>query len=391
MNSVIVSAARTPIGSFQGTLSPLKAPQLGSAAIRAAVERAGIKPADVEEVILGHVLAAGVGQAPARQASIGAGLPEAVGAYTVNKVCGSGLKAIMLADQAIRVGDARLLVAGGMESMSNAPYLLPKARGGFRMGHGEIQDAIVTDGLWDSFHDYHMGCTGELCAREYQVSRQEQDRFAARSYYKALSAQAECAFSREIVPVSIPGRKGESVLMEKDETPRETTEETLAGLKAAFEASGTITAGNASKISDGAAALVVMAEDEAARRGLQPLARIVGWGTHSREPEWLMMAPTDAIRKAVQRAGLELNAIDLFEINEPFAAATVAIIRDLGVDEEKVNVHGGAVALGHPIGCTGARLIVTLVHALHRHGGRYGAAGLCLGGGEAVAMVVERM
>jgi acetyl-CoA C-acetyltransferase len=389
-DSVIVSACRTPIGAFMGSLSTLPAPDLGAAVIREAVTRAGLRPEDpeaVEEVIFGNVLSAGIGQAPARQAGMKAGLAPSVGAFGVNKVCGAGLKAIMLADQAIRAGDARLLVAGGMESMSNAPYLLPKARAGYRMGHGELLDSMIHDGLWDPYGEYHMGCTGEICARSRGVSRERQDRWAARSYARALAAQADGAFDREIVPVEVPGRKG-AVTVDRDETPRETPLEALAGLRPAFEADGTITAGNASKISDGAAAVVVMAAAEAERRGVRPLARIAAQSTHAGEPERIMTAPEGAIEGCLRRAGWD--GADLYEINEPFAAAAAAIAERLGLDEERVNVHGGAVALGHPIGATGCRLVVTLLHALERRGLRRGVAALCLGGGEAVALAVER-
>lgn len=388
MPSVIVSACRTPIGAFLGALSPLAAPELGAVVIREAVARAGIAPDEVDEVILGNVLSAGVGQAPARQAAIRAGLPPSVGAFLVNKVCGSGLKAVMLADQAVRAGDARILVAGGMESMSNAPYVLPKARQGYRMGNGELIDTAVRDGLWDAYHDYHMGCTGELCAREYRVSRQRQDEFAARSYERALAAQADGLFDAEIIPVEVSDRK-QPVWVTRDETPRPTTVETLAGMRPAFEKGGTITAGNASKLSDGSAAVCVMSEGEAERRGLKPLARIVAASTHSREPEWVMMAPEGAIRSVLERAGWK--DADLYEINEPFAAAAVALIDTLNLDPDRVNVHGGAVALGHPIGATGCRILVTLLHAMAQRAARTGVAGLCLGGGEAVAMAVERV
>lgn len=387
MHSVIVSACRTPIGSFLGGLSPLPVGDLGAVVLREVVRRAGLDSGEIEEVILGNVLSAGAGQAPARQAALKAGLPPSVGAFGVNKVCGSGLKAVMLADQAVRSGDARILAAGGMESMSNAPYLLPKARAGYRMGHGSVVDAMIHDGLWDPFHDYHMGQTGELCAREQDVSRADQDEYSARSYARALAAQASGAFDREIVPVEVPGRKG-SVVVSRDEEPRETTVETLAGLRTAFDKSGTLTAGNASKISDGAAAVCVMAADEAERRGLRSLARIVAGSTHSREPERLMMAPEGAVRKVLSRAGWD--RADLYEINEPFAAASVALQRALELDPERVNVNGGAIALGHPIGATGCRMLVTLLHALEQRDLRRGVAALCLGGGEAVALAVER-
>jgi acetyl-CoA C-acetyltransferase len=370
-----------------GGLSPLLAPELGAAAVKEAVRRAGVRPGEVDEVILGNVLSAGLGQAPARQAAIKAGLPPSVGAFLVNKVCGSGLKAVMLADQAIRAGDARILIAGGMESMSNAPYLLPKAREGYRMGHGEIVDSMLRDGLWDAFNDYPMGSTGELCAGKYGVSRERQDAFAVRSYERALAAQAGGGFAREIVPVEVPGKEGG--VRDRDETPRPTTLEGLAKLRPAFDKNGTITAGNASKLSDGAAAVCLMAEEEAARRGLRPLARVVAASTHSREPEWVMMAPEGAIRSCLARAGWD--GADLYEINEPFAAAAVALIDILELDPERVNVHGGAVALGHPIGATGCRILVTLLHAMEQRGAQRGLASLCLGGGEAVAVAVEWM
>ncbi|MGV3724008.1 MAG: thiolase family protein [Actinomycetota bacterium] len=386
--AVIVSACRTPIGNLLGSLSALTAPELGAAAIREVVSRAALDASTVDEVIFGNVLQAGVGQAPARQAAMRGGVPPEVGALTVNKVCGSGLKAVMLADQSIRAGDARVVIAGGMESMSNAPYLLPKARQGYRMGNAELVDSAVHDGLWEPHHNYHMGCTGELCARTYEVSRERQDAYAARSYERALAAQALGAFDNEIVPVEVKAGK-KQVMVERDEAPRVTTLETLAGLRPAFDKEGSITAGNSSKVSDGAAAVCVMSEEEAARLGLQPLARIVASATHSREPEWLMMAPEDAIRNCLRRAGWE--SADLYEINEPFAAATVALIDALKLDPDQVNIPGGAVALGHPIGATGCRILVTLLYALRRTGGRTGVASLCLGGGEAVALAVERL
>lgn len=386
--AVIVSACRTPIGNLLGGLSALTAPELGAAALREAVRRASLDPAEIDEVILGNVLQAGVGQAPARQAAIQAGIPPSVGALTVNKVCGSGLKAVMLADQAIRAGDARILLAGGMESMSHAPYLLPKARQGYRLGNAELVDAAVHDGLWDAHHNYHMGCTGELCASTYGVTRARQDEYAAQSYARALAAQEAGAFDAEIVPVEVRAGK-KQLTVSRDEAPRETSLETLAGLRPAFDPSGTITAGNASKISDGAAAVCVMSEAEAERRGLEPLARIVAAATHSREPEWVMMAPEGAVRKCLSRAGWD--SADLYEINEPFAAAAVALIDVLELDPERVNVHGGAVALGHPIGATGCRILVTLLHAMRRLALRRGLASLCLGGGEAVALAVERL
>jgi len=388
MNAVIVSACRTPIGNLLGSLSSLTAPELGAAAIREAILRAGVDPSELDEVILGNVLQAGVGQAPARQAALRAGVPPSVGALTVNKVCGSGLKAVMLADQAIRAGDARLLIAGGMESMSNAPYLLPKARQGYRMGHGELLDAAVHDGLWEAHHDYHMGLTGEFCARAHGVSRERQDAYAARSYERALAAQEAGAFAAELIPLQVKAGK-KQLTVDRDEAPRATSQDILAGLRPSFDAAGTITAGNASKVSDGAAAVCVMSEAEAARRGIEPLARIVATSTHSQEPERIMMAPEGAVRKCLQRAGWA--RADLYELNEPFAVASVALIDALELDPERVNVHGGAIALGHPIGATGCRILVTLLHAMARRGARTGLAALCLGGGEAVALAVERI
>jgi acetyl-CoA C-acetyltransferase len=386
MQSVIVGACRTPIGAFQGALSALRAPELGAVAVREAIARAGIDPGAVDEVILGNVLSAGLGQAPARQASLKAGVPDSVGAFLVNKVCGSGLKAIMLADQAIRAGDGSIFVAGGMESMSNAPYLLQKARHGYRMGHGELLDSMLLDGLWDPMNDYHMGLTGELCASEEGVTRTMQDEWSARSYERALAAQSAGWFEGEVAPVEIGGRK--PVTVSQDECPRPTPIETLAGMRPVFQGDGTVTAGNASKIADGAAAVVVMSERAAADHGATPLARIAAQATFAREPERLMMAPEGAIRLCLERAGW--RTADLFEINEPFAAATVALANALELDPESVNVHGGAVALGHPIGATGCRLVVTLLSALERRGLDRGVAALCLGGGEAVALAVER-
>ena len=388
--SVIIGAARTPIGSFLGGLSRLSATELGALALKEAVRRSGIPPADFDEVILGHVLSAGVGQAPARQAALAAGFPPSVGAFLVNKVCGSGMKAAMLADQAIRAGDASIIVAGGMESMSNAPYLLSRARTGYRLGHGELLDSLLTDGLWDPWGDYHMGSTGELVARERRISRERQDEYAAESYRRALAAQEECAFSAEIVSVTVRERRGETVV-DRDEEPRPTTTADLARLRPAFEKEGTVTAGNASTLADGAAAVVIVAAEEAERRRLKPLARILASATFSREPEWIMMAPVGAIQRVAERAGVALQEIDLFEINEPFSAATLGIIDELKLDAERVNVHGGAVALGHPVGATGCRLMVTLIHALQRYEKRLGLASLCLGGGEAVAIILERV
>jgi acetyl-CoA C-acetyltransferase len=391
MPAVIVSAVRTPIGGFQGALSPLSATELGAHALRAALARAPFPAAELDEVLMGNVVGAGLGQNPARQAAMGAGVPASVGATTLNKVCGSGLKAVMLADQAIRAGDARAFAVGGMESMTNAPYLLAGARGGYRLGNGELVDALLRDGLWDVYHDYHMGATAELVARERRIDRAAQDRYAARSYERALRAQETGAFDAEIVPVPVPSRKGRTETIERDESPRPTTLEGLAALPPVFDKGGTVTAGNSSKISDGAAALVVLSEVEAAARGIAPLARIVAAAAHAGDPEWIMLAPVAAIRNALARAALGIEQVDLFEINEPFAAASCAILAELALDPDRVNVHGGAVALGHPLGATGARILVSLLHALRQRGGRYGAAALCLGGGEAVALVVENV
>lgn len=397
MNDVVIlSAARTPIGSFLGALSPLSAPMLGAVSVTEAVRRAGVEPSAVEEVILGNVLSAGLGQAPARQAALAAGLGPSTGAVSVNKVCGSGLKAAMLGAAMIRAGEAELIVAGGMESMSNAPYLLSRVRRGLRMGHAELLDAMIHDGLRDAWHGYLMGITGERVAERFGISREESDRYALASNEKALRAQREGAFDAEIVPVDVAailaahGQKGEGERVERDEGPRASSLEQLAALKPAFCPDGTITAGNASKIADGAAALVLMSGSRAEREGRRPLARVVAMATHAGEPEWVMLAPVPAVRKVLARAGLGVEAIDLFEINEPFAPAAVALIRELSLPPERVNVSGGAVALGHPIGATGARILTTLLYGLKRTGGRYGVAALCLGGGEAVAMVVER-
>ncbi|MBI3989605.1 MAG: thiolase family protein [candidate division NC10 bacterium] len=387
---VIVSAARTPIGSFQGSLSSLPATKLGSVAIAEAVRRASLEPGQVDEVIMGCVLSAGLGQAPARQAALGAGLPVSVGALTINKVCGSGLKAVMLATQAIQTGDTEIVVAGGMESMSQAPYLLDRARPGYRLGGGRLIDAMIHDGLWDPYHQFHMGMCGELCAETYQISREAQDAFAMRSYQRALKAQQEGCLKAEIVPVEVFGRNAEPVLVEEDEEPKRADLNRLPSLRPAFKEGGTITAGNAPSVNDGAAALVLMSEQKARVLGLQPLARIVGQATASLAPEWFTIAPADAIKKVLQKTGLTLQEIDLFEINEAFAVVALAVMRLLDLEEERVNIHGGAVALGHPIGCSGAKILTTLLFAMAEKGARRGLASLCLGGGEAVAVIVER-
>ncbi len=389
---VIVSAARTPIGRFQGTLSAVPAAELGGVAIRAAVERAGIDGALVDEVLMGNVVQAGEGQAPARQAGIASGLPVSVGATTINKICGSGLKAVMLASQAIRSGDGDVFVAGGMESMNLAPYYLLKARTGYRMGNAEMIDGMIHDGLWCAFENHHMGSSAEWIAREYGVSRQDQDELALRSHQRALAAMDAGRFKDEIVPVPIAQRKGPPILFDTDETPRrETSLEALARLKPAFEAGGTVTAGNAPPISDGAAALVVMSANKAAELGLRPLARVTGYAQAAVKPLEIFTAPIFAVRRLMDRLGVGIDYFDLFEVNEAFAAQTIADGRALGMDWDKVNVNGGAVALGHPIGCSGARVLVTLLYALQQRNLKNGLATLCLGGGEGVALSVEML
>ncbi len=386
---VIASAARTPIGAFQGALAPLAAPQLGAIAIREAVARAGLEPGQVDEVLMGHVLQAGTGQAPARQAALGAGLPVSTGATTVNKVCGSGLKAVMLGVQAIRTGESEVVVAGGMESMSNAPYLLEKARSGYRMGDGSLVDAMLRDGLLDPYKGHHMGICGELCAAEYGFGRDAQDAYALESYRRAREAIASGAFAREVVPVEVGGRKGSAVVRE-DEEPGRVDLARVPTLKPAFKPDGTVTAANASKINDGAAAVVLMSERRAAALGARPLARVVAQATAAREPDWFTVAPVDAIRAVLKRAGRHPGDVDLYEINEAFAVVAMAVSKLLELPPERVNVRGGAVALGHPIGASGARILVTLLHAMADRGARCGVAAICLGGGEAVAVLVER-
>lgn len=387
---VIASACRTPVGALQGALSSLSAPQLGSLVIKEAIKRAGIKPEQVSEVIMGEVLPAGVGQAPARQAALGAGLPNSTPCMTINKVCGSGLKSVMLAAQAIQTGDADVVVAGGMESMSNAPYLLPKARAGYRLGHGEVVDSMVKDGLWDVYNDYHMGEAAELCAAECHVSREAQDEFAITSYKKALDAQKNGYFKDEIVPVEIPQRKGDPLIITEDEEPPKANFEKMPTLRPVFKKDGSVTAANASSINDGAAACVVMSREVADKLGVTPLAVITAQASAAREPEWFTMAPADAIQKILDKAGLKLDDIDLFEINEAFAVVNLAVGDKLGLDLSKVNVHGGAVALGHPIGASGARILTTLLYAMKQHDKKRGLATLCIGGGEASAVIVER-
>jgi acetyl-CoA C-acetyltransferase len=391
-SSVIVSAARIATGKFLGGLKDFKAPDLGALVVREAVRRAGIDPARVDECILGNVVGAGVGQAPARQAALRGGLDNAVGAMTINKVCGSGLKAVMLAAQGIATGDIDVAVAGGMESMSNCPYLLTRVREGLRMGDGTIIDSMIHDGLWDSFHNIHMGLTGEHVSETYRVTREDQDAYAADSHRKALHATREGWFTDEILPVSIPQKKGDPVVIDRDESIRaDTTAESLSKLKPAFKKDGTVTAGNAPGVNDGAAALVVMGEDTAVSLGAKPLARIVGYATSGLEPKLVMMTPVEAVRKLLPKTGWKIGDVDLFELNEAFAVQAVAVTRELGLDPARVNVQGGAVALGHPIGASGARILTTLLYALRRTGGRRGIATLCLGGGNGVAMAVELM
>ncbi len=387
---VILSYARTPIGKFQGGLSKFRAPELGAFAVAEALRRREIDPALVEEVILGNVLQAGVGQNPARQSAMGAGIPETVGSFTVNKVCGSGMKSVMLAAQAIKAGDADLIVAGGMESMSNAPYMIPKARTGLRLGHGQLVDAMVHDGLWDVYNDFHMGNTGELVAKKYEITRRAQDEFAAESHRRALAAWDAGKLGKEVVSVEVKDRKGNVTVVDRDEGPRAgTSADGLAKLRPAFDKEGTVTAANASSINDGAAAVVVASADKAKELGIDPIARITSYATAGTAPEWVMMAPVVAVNKLWQQTGTQESSYDLYELNEPFSAASIAVGRELAIPAEKTNIWGGAVALGHPIGATGARIICTLLSALSDTGGKSGVAGLCLGGGNAVALSVE--
>lgn len=389
MDVVIVSAVRTPIGSFNGALSSLSATQLGSLVIAEAVRRAKVPVNAVEEVIMGNVLSAGLGQAPARQAALGAGLPKSVGALTINKVCGSGLKSVMLAAQAISAGDAEIIVAGGMESMSNAPYLLEKARQGYRIGHSQIVDSMIKDGLWDAHNDFHMGSAAELCSRKFKHSREELDQFAMISYKRALEAQRTGAFKDEIIPVRVDQGK-QAIEVVEDEGPAKLDLNKMATLKPAFEADGITTAANASPISDGASALVVMSGKKAKALKIPSLVRIVAYSSAAQEPEWFTTAPVPAIKNLLHKTKLTTADIDLFEINEAFSASSLAVIQELGLDPERVSVHGGSVALGHPIGASGARILTTLIYALKSLNKRRGIASLCLGGGEAVAMLVEQ-
>jgi acetyl-CoA C-acetyltransferase len=390
---VIISGCRTAVGKFQGSLTDLSAPQLGAVVVREAVKRAGLPSDQIDECIMGNVLPAGLGQNPARQAAIFAGLSPTTGAMTINKVCGSGLKAVALAAQAVQTGNSSIVVAGGMESMTNAPYLLPQARKGYRLGNGQVIDSMVHDGLWDIYNNYHMGITGENVAEKYGITREEQDEFAVHSHRKAIAAWKECRFKSQIVPVEIPAKKkGETpVLFEKDESPRDdTTIETLRSLKPAFKKDGTVTAGNAPGVNDGAAAVVVTSAQRAQELGAPPMVRIVAQATSGVEPKWVMMAPVDAVKKIWEKTGWKSDDVDLYELNEAFSVQALGVMRELGLDPNKVNVNGGAVAIGHPIGASGARVLVTLIYEMTRRNARRGIAALCLGGGNAVAMAVER-
>jgi len=389
--AVILSAVRTAIGKFQGSLTPFSATELGAKVVAETVKRAGVAPEQVDEIIMGNVVSAGLGQNPARQAGLRGGLRPQVAAMTVNKVCGSSLKAVALAAQAIATENAAVVVAGGMESMTNCPYLLPSARSGYRLGHGQLFDSMITDGLWDVYEDFHMGMTAELVAEKYKIGREEQDRFACESHQKAVKAIKECRFEAQVVPVEIPQKKGEAIVFKKDESPREdSTIEKLATLKPVFKKDGTVTAGNAPGTNDGAAALVVSSEEWAAKNGKTPLARIVGQAVSGVEPKWVMMAPVDAIQLLLKKTGWKREDVDLFELNEAFAVQALAVIRETGLDPARVNVNGGAVALGHPIGASGARILVTLLYEMAARQAKRGVAALCLGGGNAVALAVER-
>lgn len=389
--AVIISAARTPVGKFLGSLKGFSATELGAIVVRESVKRAGVKPEDVDEVIMGCVIQAGLGQNPARQAALNGGIPSTVSAVTVNKVCGSGLKSVMMAAQGVQLGDTEIVVAGGMESMSNAPYLIPKAREGYRLGNGELVDSMINDGLWCAFENYHMGCTGEVVAEEYSIGRSEQDEFAVGSHRKAAAAIKAGKFKDEIVSVEIPQKKGAALVFDTDETVREdTSAEGLAKLKPAFKKEGTVTAGNAPSVNDGASAVVVTSLRRARELGVEPMARIVAQATAGVEPRLVMMAPVAAVQKLFKKTGWSPSEVDLFELNEAFSVAAVAVTRELGIDPEKVNVNGGAVALGHAIGQSGSRLLTTMLYELKRRNARRGIVSLCLGGGNAVAVAIER-
>ena len=388
---VIVAAARTAVGKFQGALAPVTATRLGAAVVREVVRRAGIDPALVDECVMGCVLPAGLGQNPARQAALYGGLANEVAALTINMVCGSGLKAVALGVQAIQTGNAEIAVAGGMESMSNAPYLLPQARQGLRMGHATLVDSLVHDGLWDAYNDYHMGITAENVAEKFSISREEQDRFALESHRRAAAAWREGRFAAEVVPVEVPGKKGAATLFDQDESIRpDVTLEGLAALKPAFKKDGTVTAGNAPGLNDAAAAVLLMSASRARSLGVTPMATVRAQATSGVEPKWVLMAPVTGVQKALARAGWAIESVDLFELNEAFAVQALAVTRELGLDGERVNVNGGAVAIGHPIGASGARVLVTLLHEMIRRDAHRGIAALCLGGGNSVALAVER-
>ena len=388
---VIAGGKRTPIGAFQGSLATVPAPQLGATAIQAALGTSGVSGDSVDEVIMGNVLSAGQGQAPARQAALHAGLPKSVECLTINKMCGSGLKAVMLAAQAIQCGDAEVIVAGGMENMSLAPFIIPRARTGLRLGHTELVDSIITDGLWDVYNDKHMGSCTETCVRKYQFTREEQDEFARESYTRAQKAQQDGTFETEIVPVKIKDRKGNVSEVTEDDEPQRANFEKMTKISPAFEKDGTVTAANASKINDGAAAVVMMSAEKAVELGVNPVARIVAQASFAQEPEWFTTAPVGAISKVLDKVELTVGDIDIFEINEAFSAVTMAAERELELDHAKVNIHGGAVALGHPIGASGARILVTLLNAMENREANVGLASLCIGGGEASAVIVERL
>ncbi len=387
-NVIIASAARTPIGSFLGGLSTVSATKLGSMVIREALRRASVPR--VDQVIMGNVLSSGLGQAPARQAAIYGGLPHSVGALTINKMCGSGLMAVSLARNAILAKEASVVVAGGMENMSQAPHLM-NMRNGIKMGPGTLTDSMIKDGLWDVYNDFHMGNAAEMCAKKYNFSREEQDRYAKQSFERSQRAQEEKLFAKEIVPVEVPQRKGDPLIVTEDEGPRKGNFAKMPNLRPAFEKNGTITAANASTINDGAAALLVMSEEKAKELDVKPMARILSSAMHSQEPQWFTTAPVEAIKKSLEKANLSINDIDLFEVNEAFAVVALAAAKELEIPEEKMNVNGGAISLGHPIGCSGARVLTTLLHTLEHRNKKYGLASLCIGGGEAISLVVERV
>ena len=390
-NVVIIAAKRTPVGAFQGSLSSIPAPKLGAVAIKALLDETGLDVNHVNEVIMGNVLAAGLGQAPARQAALFASLPNSVECLTINKMCGSGLKAVMLGAQAIQCGDSDIVIAGGMENMSAAPYLLPKGRTGQRLGHGSVEDSIIKDGLWDVYNDQHMGNCAELCAREKNYTRREQDEFAEQSYSRAINAQSEGLFIDEIIAVEVPQRKGGSIVVTEDEEPGKANFEKMKTLRPAFEKNGTITAANASKINDGASAVLMMSSEKAEELELKPIVKIIAQASVAHEPEWFTTAPSKAIKNVLEKAGINAESIDLWEINEAFAPVTMAAIDDFNLDVNKVNINGGAIALGHPIGASGARILTTLIHAMEKNNAKTGLATLCIGGGEASALIVEKI